>query len=96
MREKLIEDYLRDEVKSIGGRAFKFVSPGNNGVPDRLVCLPGGKIAFIELKAPGKKSTPLQEVQQKRLKDLGFYVLVISSMAGVDDFIDDIKGMKEL
>lgn len=58
--EKATEKYLRDEIRKIGGRAYKFVSPGNTGVPDRLVCLPGGKVVFIELKSEGKHSTPMQ------------------------------------
>lgn len=45
--EKTTEKYLRDEVRKIGGRAYKFVSPGNTGVPDRLVCLPGGVKLFL-------------------------------------------------
>lgn len=91
MTEKEIESYLRDKVKAIGGKAYKFVSPGNNGVPDRLICLPGEKIAFVELKAPGKKSTTLQEKQQNYLRSLGFYVQVIDSIAGVDNFIKSMQ-----
>lgn len=87
MREKIIEEYLRDEVKAQGGRAYKFTSPGNDGVPDRLVLLPEGKVAFVELKAPGKQPTKLQKLQQKRIRDLGFEVLNIDSKAGVDEFI---------
>lgn len=87
MREKEIEAYLRDRVKEIGGKAYKFVSPGNNGVPDRLVCLPGGRAVFVELKAPGKVPTPLQLLQQKNLINLSFPVYVIDSKEGVDDFI---------
>lgn len=89
MREKAIEEYLRDEIKKLGGKAFKFVSPGNNGVPDRLVCLPGGEIVFVELKASGKKSTANQNLQQKRLRDLGFLVYnEIDSKEKVDEIID--------
>lgn len=90
MREKIIEEYLRDKVKESGGRAYKFVSPGNTGVPDRMVLLPGGKIIFVELKAPGKKPTALQIMQHKRIKDLGFEVLVIDNKSGVEELISHI------
>jgi len=93
LREKVIEEYLRDEVKAIGGRAYKFVSPGNIGVPDRLIALPGGIVAFVELKAPGKKSTPIQEMQQKRLLQLGFYVKIVDSKAKVDKLIECFRKM---
>ena len=76
MREKEIESYLRDRIRRIGGKAYKFVSPGNNGVPDRLVCLPGGHAVFVELKAPGKAPRPIQIHQIGMLKQLGFRVEV--------------------
>ena len=92
MRENTIEAYLRDQVKAIGGKAYKFVSPGNNGVPDRLVCLPGGRGIFVELKAPGKKPTPLQRNQQKFLHTLGFEVWgAVDSKEKVDFFIQYCK-----
>lgn len=87
MRESTIEAYLRDRVKELGGKAYKFVSPGNNGVPDRLVCLPGGRVVFVELKAPGKTSTQIQQNQQKRLRDMGFPTWVIDRKEIVDVFI---------
>lgn len=92
MKEKKVEEYLRDEVKKIGGRAYKFVSPGNNGVPDRLVLLPGGMAVFVELKAKGKKSTALQKGQQERIRRLGFPVYVVDSMTGVDCLIQGEVG----
>lgn len=87
MREKDIEVYLRDKVRAAGGRAYKFVSPGNAGVPDRLILLPEGRIAFVELKAPGKKTTVLQQAQHRKINNLGFKVFVIDSKTGVDEFI---------
>lgn len=87
MRERDIEKYLREEVKRIRGRAYKFESPGNSGVPDRLVLLPGGRVYFVELKAPGKTSRPLQINQQRKISSLGFEVLEIDSFYGVDEFI---------
>jgi hypothetical protein len=87
MRESTIEAYLRDEVRKIGGRAYKFVSPGNDGVPDRLVCFPGGRVVFVEMKALGKKPTSLQRMQQAVLSGLDFQVWVIDSKSGVDEFV---------
>lgn len=87
MREKEIETYLRERIRGIGGIAFKFVSPGNDGVPDRLVCLPSGRAIFVELKAPGQKPRPLQIHQIGRLKQLGFRVEVIDSKEQVDKFV---------
>ena len=91
MRERDIEAYLRDQVKAIGGIAYKFVSPGSAGVPDRLVLLPGGRAVFVELKAPGRQPTPLQLRQQRRIQDLGFTVLVIDSKEEVDEFIKGVR-----
>ena len=59
MRESTVEHRLVTEVKKRGGIALKFVSPGIDGVPDRLVLLPDGKFAFVEVKAPGKQLEPL-------------------------------------
>lgn len=87
-REKDIEKYLRDKVKAAGGRAYKFVSPGNTGVPDRIVLFPSGRIVFVELKAPGKKPTELQKLQHERIRNLGFMVLVIDSKEQVDGLIN--------
>lgn len=87
MTEKKIEQYLRDQVKTIGGKAYKFVSPGNDGVPDRLVILPGGRIAFVETKAPGKESTSLQKKKQKELRNMG---CIVFSDVDSKDLVDEI------
>ena len=88
MREKEIEQYLVKKVKEIGGKAFKFTSPGNNGVPDRMVCLPGGRIFFVELKAPGGKTRPDQNNQIKKLHDLGCEVFVIDNKETINRLIE--------
>lgn len=94
--EKDIEKHLREKVKAIGGKAYKWVSPGNNGVPDRIVCLPGGKIVFAELKTTGREPTALQLVQHAILRQLGFEVRVIDSKQGVNELINDIaRGLFE-
>lgn len=91
MREKDIESKLRNEIKNLGGIAYKFTSPGNNGVPDRIVLLPGGVIKFVELKRPGGKTSKLQDMQITRIKKLGFDVRVIDNMEKVTDFVEECK-----
>lgn len=77
MKEKYIEQQLIKAVKSAGGICPKLVSPGTDGMPDRLVLLPGGRITFVEVKAPGQKPRPLQLLRHRTLRDLGFKVFVL-------------------
>ncbi len=71
MKEKEVEKYLVRRAEEKGGKAFKFLSPGCSGVPDRIVVLPGGRIGFLELKAPGKNLRPEQEYRIRQLEALG-------------------------
>ena len=91
MREKEIEQKLVDPVKKHGGICPKFVSPGFSGMPDRIVLLPKGTFAFVELKAPNKKPRPLQVVRHKLLMGLGFRVYVIDEMEQIGGVIDEIR-----
>lgn len=90
MKERDIENYLRERVKAAGGTAYKFVSPGNNGVPDRIVMLPNIHDIYVELKAPGEKPTVLQLNQHRRLRALGRDVRVIDSKSQVDDLLQEL------
>lgn len=90
MRESTLEHRLVREVERIGGRALKWVSPGNRGVPDRIVILPGGRTAFVEMKAPGKPLEPLQVKWAKTLRNFGFAVYKIDSNEGIDRFIREV------
>ncbi|HAB4051080.1 TPA_asm: VRR-NUC domain-containing protein [Salmonella enterica subsp. diarizonae] len=78
-RENLIEKHLVAEVKKAGGEAYKFISPGHRSVPDRIVLLPGGRIVFVECKAPGKPPRADQLREHERLRALGFTVVVLAS-----------------
>lgn len=91
MKENLIERQLAIQVKRMGGMAVKFVSPGLDGVPDRIVLLPGGKCAFVELKAPGKKLRVLQEKRKRQLETLGFRVCVIDGVEQIGGGLDEIQ-----
>ena len=77
MREKTVEQKLTRAVKALGGLALKVSPPGFDGMPDRLVLLPLGKLAFVEVKAPGKQMRPLQEKRKRQLEALGFLVFCI-------------------
>ena len=90
MQESVIEKKLRLEVKKNDGMAVKFVSPGLAGVPDRLLLLPGGKCAFVALKAPGKRLRPLQEKRKRQLEALGFRVFCIDGMEQIGGVLDAI------
>ena len=92
MREKNIECRLVTEVKKSGGIAPKFVSPGFAGMPDRLVLIPDGRLAFVEVKAPGKKPRPLQVSRHGLLRRLGFKVYVLDSPADIAGMLDEIGG----
>jgi hypothetical protein len=86
MLEKDIEKLFRDEIKKAGGKAYKFTSPGNDGVPDRIVMLPGGRIVFVELKTDTGKLSRLQELQCRQIAELGQTVRVLHGLAEVRDF----------
>lgn len=90
MREKEIEKILVAEIRKLGGRAYKFVSPGNNGVPDRMVIFPGQAPVFVELKTGKGQLSALQEVQIRRLRELGQKVFVAKGIDGVSQFLQDM------
>lgn len=95
MREKEVEQKLVKAVKNGGGICPKFVSPGFNGMPDRIILLPDGRFAFAELKAPGEKPRPLQLARHRLLRKLGFKVYVIDEVQQIRKVIDEIGGDAE-
>ncbi|MBA4541962.1 VRR-NUC domain-containing protein [Thermoactinomyces daqus] len=88
MRERQIEQRLKREVEKRGGLALKFAPLGWAGAPDRIVLMPGGRIAFIELKAPGGKVRPLQQKRLSQLRALGFQTEVIASIDQIEAFLE--------
>jgi hypothetical protein len=92
MREKTIERKLVQAVKSIGGIAPKFVSPGFDGMPDRIVLLPMGRIAFVEVKRHVEQPRPLQVSRHGLLRRLGFRVFVLDDAEQIPQIINEIGG----
>ena len=91
MREKCIEQKLTLMVKKRGGICPKWVSPGFDGVPDRIILLPVGRIGFVEVKASGKKPRPLQIARHKLLTRLGFKVYIIDREDQIGGVLDEIQ-----
>lgn len=91
MREKAIEQKLVTGVKKHGGICPKFTSPGFDGMPDRLVLLPYGKFAFVEVKAPGEKPRPLQTARHGMLRKLGCRVYVLDDAEQIGGILDEIR-----
>lgn len=79
-------------VKAEGGICPKLVSPGFDGMPDRLALLPGGRMGFVEVKAPGRKPRPIQELRHRQLMRLGFKVYVLDSTDNIRRTLECITG----
>jgi len=90
MLESQIERVLKTEVEKRGAKARKFVSPGWAGAPDRIILFPGGRVVFVELKAPQRIMRPLQKKRAAELRDLGFKVYSINSLERIKKFIAEV------
>ena len=93
MREKTIEHKLMLAARQLGGLAPKFTSPGFAGMPDRLILLPGGRLAFVEVKAPGRQMQPLQVKRKRQLESLGFSVYCIDDPDQIGGVLDEIRAL---
>ena len=91
MREKSIEQKLVKAVKDAGGVCPKLVCPGFDGMPDRMILLPHGRLGFVEVKATGKKPRPLQTARHEMLTRLGFKVYVLDSPEQIGGILDGIQ-----
>ena len=91
MREKLIEQKLVKAVKAQNGMCPKLVSPGTDGMPDRMVLLPNGKLSFVEVKAPGEKPRPLQMRRHEQLRQLGFRVAVLDDPEQIPGILEETR-----
>lgn len=92
MREKEIEQKLVNAVKAQGGICPKLVCPAYAGMPDRMVMMPGGRVGFVEVKAPGKAPRPLQTARHTLLRRLGFQVYVLDDPAAIPMILNAIEG----
>lgn len=91
MKESAIEAKLVRMVKDLGGLCFKFVSPGNPGVPDRVILLPGGRVVFAELKTEAGRLASIQKWQLDEMRKRGADVRVLRGLDQVNAFAEEMR-----
>ena len=91
MLGKNIEAHLVRSVRHIGGVAYKFTSPAQRGVADRVVCLPGGSTWFVELKAANGRLSPLQRVFAQDMERLRQRYVCLWSREQIDEWIAEVR-----
>lgn len=91
MLEKHVEQYFKKRVEEIGGRTYKFVSPANRGVADRIACLPDGSTWFVEIKTEGGTISPLQRMFATEMFRLKQNYTVLWSKEHVDGWLASVS-----
>jgi len=89
--EKGIEAWLNKKVKDLGGLSFKFVSPNNPGVPDRIYIFPEGRVYFVELKTEIGRMSNIQKWQRKRLQEMGCRFYLVKGMEQAREFVKELE-----
>jgi hypothetical protein len=92
--EAVVEDYLRIESQKRGYLCYKFVSPSQDGVPDRII-MGKGIIFFVETKAPGEKTRKLQRSVIRTMMSFDAIVYVANSKEKVDMLLDEMDSVAE-
>jgi hypothetical protein len=90
LKESYIENYLVRKVKENNGLCLKFVSPGNPGVPDRIVITPDGRTIYVELKTEVGRLAKIQKWQRSELEKRGADVRVLFGMDAVKEFLREV------
>lgn len=90
MLEKEIEKQLVKEVQVLDGWCLKLTSPSVGGLPDRMILLPHGRVAFVEVKRPGQKPRPIQVRRINQLRELGFKVYVLDDRNKIPDILKEV------
>ncbi len=95
MLERDVEEYLKSRVEKLGGKCLKWVCPGETGVPDRVVMIPGGQIYLVELKKPTGRLSARQKLFKKEAAAMKIPVWTLWDKSEVDYFITKILNLNE-
>jgi len=91
MLESKIEEWLNKQIKNIGGLSFKWVSPSNPGVPDRIYIFPNNQVYFVELKTEIGRLSSIQKWQRERLQQMGVNYRLVKGMEEARELIKELK-----
>lgn len=91
MKESDIERWLVSQIKDLGGIADKFVSPGNPGVPDRIIVMPNGRIIFAELKTEIGRLSNIQKWQRERYQRMGVDYRIVKGMKAAKELVKELR-----
>lgn len=91
MREREVESYLIKKVRDMGMACMKFIPDQVNGMPDRMVLLPGSRVLWVELKTKGGKLSEIQKLRHAELKKLGHDVVVVWNKEQVDELVQSLS-----
>lgn len=89
--EKMIERYLCDSIKQMGGVCLKYSNAGMVGYPDRICLLSGGVVFWVELKSKDGRLNEVQKIRIRQLRGMGHTVNVCRSKEDVDEVLEPYK-----
>ena len=95
-RERDVEKYLKRKLGAIGCLFPKWVSPGEDGVPDRILIMPGGRICFVEVKTDTEHMTGLQMMWQRKLREMGCSAVTVYGMTGAKELVEVVEALLEV
>ena len=91
MKEKIVENHFVWAVERVGGKTWKFTSPGRKGVADRIACLPDGSTWFVELKTKGGRLSVLQKMFMSDMTLLNQNYMCLWTTEQIDEFIKTLS-----
>ncbi len=90
IREREVESYLIKRVGMLGYKCIKFIPDQVNGMPDRMILLPGSRVLWVELKTKGGALSEIQKLRHRELREQGHEVVVVWNKEQVDELVQSL------